>query len=182
MEIYYLAPTLFIFVFFIYKFLRPQIFIRKAKLNKSFYRVVYSDAKNKKTNVGYIKSKKYNLRGKPDYILKHILFNTYIPAELKSGKIGDDGEPHFGDLMQLICYFVMIEEFYSCKVPYGKLIYADKMFIIRNTKKYRNTLKYILNEMDTFDIKKCNDEPSKKICGRCQYKHTVCTYYQKSKK
>lgn len=178
MEILYLIPFI-CFLFIVPRLLRKSIKKTTPKLQTLFYKQIYSDTKK---NIYFIKSEKYNLRGKPDFIYKHFFLNSYIPVELKSGKLRNTSEPRFGDLMQLICYFVMIEEFYSCKVPYGKLIYGDCMFIVNNNKRFKTALTKILKDMDSFNVKNCDGLLNKKTCNTCQYKNTVCDYYKSNAK
>ncbi|MCL2415745.1 MAG: hypothetical protein FWD01_02925, partial [Defluviitaleaceae bacterium] len=74
-----------------------------------FYHLVYTDQKplEREKNVIYsklLRSKRYNLVGKPDYIYRHSITKSWLPVEIKSGIIGD-AMPHKGDLMQMTAYF-----------------------------------------------------------------------------
>ena len=79
---------------------------------------------------------KWNLQGKPDMIFETWILRRLIPLEIKSGWLKDKS-PHLGDLYQLVVYFLLIEAVYGKKSPYGKLVYANKTFKIRNTRKLR---------------------------------------------
>jgi CRISPR-associated exonuclease Cas4 len=67
-------------------------------------------------------SRKFLIAGKPDYIVKDEQTNALIPVEVKSGNAK---KPHWGHVLQLAAYCLLIEEAYSIRVPYGLLVYAD---------------------------------------------------------
>ena len=67
-------------------------------------------------------SRKFLIAGKPDYIVKDEQTNALIPVEVKSGNAK---KPHWGHVLQLAAYCLLIEEAYSVRVPYGLLVYAD---------------------------------------------------------
>lgn len=67
-------------------------------------------------------SKKFLISGKPDYIVEDERTKTLIPVEVKSGNAK---KPHWGHVLQLAAYCLLIEEAYSVRVPYGILVYAD---------------------------------------------------------
>ncbi|WP_317854528.1 CRISPR-associated protein Cas4 [Chakrabartyella piscis] len=115
----------------------------------SGYTLFYADQKQKgKEGFGkMLKSEKYDLRGKPDYIYRKRFGKMLMPVELKSGKIGDADVPHLGDLMQLCAYFLMIEDIYGVRPKEGRLVYADYMFLVQNTKKLRKEVLSLMEEM-----------------------------------
>jgi len=67
-------------------------------------------------------SKKFMIAGKPDYIVRDGQPNALIPVEVKSG---NTKKPHWGHVLQLAAYCLLVEEVYFVKVPYGILVYAD---------------------------------------------------------
>jgi CRISPR-associated exonuclease Cas4 len=67
-------------------------------------------------------SRKFLIAGKPDYIVKDEQTRVLIPVEVKSGNAK---RPHWGHVLQLAAYCLLIEEAYSIVVPYGLLVYAD---------------------------------------------------------
>lgn len=140
----FLILSFFLFFLICFSFSNKKIKMKKSKKNILGYKIFYSDNKNSK-NKGILKSEKYLLRGKPDFIYKHILFNKYIVVELKSGNSDYIKE---NDLMQLVAYFLIIEDLYK-KPKEGRLIYNDNMFIIKNKKKLRKKLLNTMEEMDT---------------------------------
>ncbi|MGL6174053.1 MAG: CRISPR-associated protein Cas4, partial [Cellulosilyticaceae bacterium] len=132
---------------------------------------IYSDEKGTKLLV----APKADLQGKPDYIFKTWFRKKYIPLEIKSSMIKED-YPHEGDLMQLVTYFLIIEEVYGKKPPYGKLVYKNKTFKIRNTLTLRMTLKKTIRQMRGMlkgNINRCS-EPSYIKCKNCICQYTVC--------
>lgn len=168
--------TIIIFIYF-YSISKPSIKKSKKNAKPPFAKLVYSDTKG----AFIIKSQKLKLRGKPDIVYKSIFTRKYIPIELKSGSLGKNSNyPREGDLMQLIAYFFMIEEEFNVKVPYGKLVYTDNIFIVYNSKSNRNTLLSVINDMRTFSEENSCFEPNKKICNSCTLRYTVCEYYSNS--
>lgn len=172
-----------IFLFILIILIKSSKPIRKSN-SKSLYpfgfRLFYTDQKvsNKKDNIIYSKilfSEKYNIQGKPDFIFKR--GKTLFPIELKSGYIKNSPMPHEGDLLQLVAYFLIIEDLYKVKVKKGKLIYADYSFIIKNTKPLRKKLLRTLKDMRLM-LKTGEGLPNCSFinCKYCMYK-IVCQYY-----
>lgn len=149
------------------------------KFDVKGYSVFYQDKKSDDINIITSKmlySEKYMLKGKPDYILKSNNSESYIPIELKSGNISGESFPHMGDLLQLITYFIIIEEEFLQRPKYGKLIYNDYMFIVKNTKAHRKmvlkTVKDMRKMLKTGKAK--NVEPSFMKCKHCVCNNSVC--------
>lgn len=145
------------------------------------YFLFYTDEKGilKKENVIYSKllfSEKYNLTGKPDFVYKK--GKKLFPVELKSGKIKKEKLPHQGDLLQLIAYFLILEDLYGAKVKKGKLIYSDYSFIVKNNKRTRRMLFKTLKQMR----KMLETGEGEAICNfaHCRYClcKNVCEFYQ----
>lgn len=181
-KIYFLLILISLILYFFRPIKKDIKLTKNKKLHPIGYKLFYTDQKNitKKENVIYSKllySEKYNLTGKPDYIFKK--GNKFLPIELKSGKIKEN-TPHPGDILQLIAYFLILEDLYNAKINYGKLIYCNKAFIIKNTKKNKtlvlNTLKEMRNMLKTGEgIANCNFIK----CNHCICKNTVCEHYEK---
>lgn len=160
--------------------------IKKTKsksLSPFGYYLFYTDQKEliKKENVIYSKllfSEKYNLVGKPDYVYKK--GKKFFPVELKSGTIGNSLIPHDGDFLQLIAYFLILEDVYGAKIKKGKLIYSDYSFIIKNTRKNKKLLLKTVKNMRTM-LKTGKGTPVCNFshCKFCICKETVCEYYKK---
>jgi len=81
-----------------------------------------------------LRSEKYNLSGKPDYIVRR--GDHYIPVEVKTGRTPD--EPHESHLMQLGVYCLLVEENYGSRPATGVLQYPEKTFEVPFTDDYRD--------------------------------------------
>ena len=167
------------------RILKKDIVKTKTSFKIPGYSLIYSDArpKNKKDNVEYgtlLKSESLDIQGKPDFIFESRFMKRIVPVEIKSGSIKDEEEPHFGDLMQLAAYFVIVEEKKRKKAKYGKLIYKDYMFKVYNTAKLRRELAGVLNDMRSMlNGKMIEAEGSFVKCRHCVCKMTVCEYCEK---
>lgn len=154
--------------------LRPKYSVKDKKdLGVRWASPVYSDEKGTKL----LLAPKLQMQGKPDYIFQTWFLKKYIPLEIKSGVLKED-EPHLGDVYQLAAYFLIIEEVYGKKPPYGKLVYANKTFKIKNTFKIRKELKQTLTQMrDMLEGKiTLQADPSFIKCKHCICKMTVCEF------
>lgn len=145
------------------------------------YALIYADQKqSKKREEDFGKllySAKYELQGKPDYVFRSPILKKIVPVELKSGAIGEADFPHHGDLLQLGAYFLILEDVYGQKPPFGRLVYQDYMFEIKNTAKLRNevlgTMKE-MREMLQYGVGKA--KPSFATCRPCVCNGTVCQF------
>ena len=173
--IYIFATTLMIYV--VAKTLSPDFVVKKPRHGVFGAYIIYSDQGQNKLLV----SEKYDLQGKPDYIFKTRLTRKYIPVEIKSTQLKEDEEyPHEGDLMQLVAYFLIIEDVYNRRPRYGRLIYKNRMFIVKNTRKLRRQLKNYLREMrKMLETGKGEAFPSFPKCRNCVCQGTVCEWYKK---
>ncbi len=174
-------------IFFVLLFLilikrNPIKKTKSKKLAPFGYRLFYTDqnTKHKNPKVIYKKllfSEKYNIQGKPDFVYKK--FNKCYIIELKSGYIKDSPMPHTGDLMQLVSYFLILEDL-GYKVKKGKLIYKDYSFIVKNTKHIKNHLLNIINDMRNM-LKTGDGNPTCSFvhCKYCMCRQTVCDFYDK---
>jgi len=158
--------------------------MKKSRIGITGCSILYTDQKeekaNKKENVVYGKilySPKYNIQGKPDYVFKK-WSGQLIPMELKSGSISDNEMmPHAGDLMQLAAYFLIIEDVYGVRPKQGRLVYKNKMFIIRNTKHIRRQVEATIDDMRRMlESEQGVCEPSFVKCRYCMCRGTVCQY------
>lgn len=154
----------------------------KGRLPKRGYRLIYTDqkVKEKKPEVTYGKilvSQTYDITGKPDYVYQKR--GRTVPVELKSGKIGEATAPREKDLMQLVMYFLILEDVYGKKPKQGRLIYPDGMFVVRNTKALRKRLKAVLAQMRTM-LHTGVQEPKASFvnCRYCLCRETVCEHVE----
>ncbi len=152
----------------------------EPKLKISNYHIFYADKKMDNENIitgKVLKSEKYNIVGKPDYILKHNRKEMYIPIELKSGSIGNKEFPNGNDLVQLSAYFIILEENFGVKIKEGRLIYSDYMFIVKNTRELRlNLIKTLEDMRNMLETGEGDVMPSFVKCRHCRCKGTVCEF------
>lgn len=148
---------------------KEELGVRRANL-------IYTDEKGCKL----LKASHYGLQGKPDYIFETWGLKKLIPLEVKSAVLKEDW-PHQGDLMQLIAYFLIIEEVYGKRPPYGKLVYKNKTFTVKNTKKMRKELLKTVKVMQQMLDGKVTPKvtPSFKHCKNCICQQTVCEWSKK---
>lgn len=170
--IYMLAISILTYVLF--KLTSPPISVKKPRYGVPGAQIIYSDEDDNRLLI----SEKYDLQGKPDYIFQTLLGGAYIPVELKSTKLKENEYyPHEGDLMQLAAYFLIIEDVYGKQPKQGRLIYKNRMFIIKNNRSIRKQLNKYLKEMRQM-IKTGKGEalPSFPKCRNCVCRGTVCEW------
>lgn len=168
---------------FVYNITRSGIVrVRKPKLSIFGYKTIYSDTKDKfsgkdvKSNI--LDSEKYGLRGKPDYIFKSKFSKSLIPIELKSGSVKDEKRPYQGDLMQLVAYFLIIEDVYGIRPRQGRIIYKDAMFIVKNSYSLKRELLSTVASMRKMLVTGEGEaRPSFIKCRYCICNGTVCEKY-----
>ena len=145
------------------------------------YRLIYADRKQgRKGEEDFGKllySAEYELQGKPDYIFCSPFRHRIVPVELKSGRIGEEDMPHYGDYLQLGAYFLILEDVYGKRPPFGRLVYQDMMFEIRNTAKIRKEVSHTLKEMrEMLQYGVGTPNNSFAHCRPCICNGTVCTF------
>jgi CRISPR-associated exonuclease Cas4 len=111
-------------------------------------------------------SNRYQLVGKPDYIVMHN--GAPIPIEVKPNRTAD--EPYESDRMQLAAYCLLVEETNARVVPFGILRYRDESFRIDFTPELRARLLDMLGEMrsclDAEDVERSHDSTARcAVCG-----------------
>jgi len=112
-----------------------------------------------------LRSKKLNLAGRPDYILRDGDF--LIPVEFKSTNA--PRKPYKNHILQLAAYCLLVEENFKVNVPAGILRYGDgKEFKIHFDESLRRELLDTIEEMNRIiesgvEVPK---SPSQK-CDRC---------------
>jgi len=160
---------------------KPNIQKLTARDDVRGYALIYADQKQgKKHEEDFGKllySAKYELQGKPDYIFQSPFLKKIVPVELKSGEIDEEEMPHHGDLLQLGAYFLILEDVYGQKPPFGRIVYQDYMFEIKNTAKIRNEVPSTMKEMREmlqYGVGKAN--PSFANCRPCVCNGTVCEF------
>ena len=173
--------TLLVVCFFVKDFFRRDIKKTKPVLHPFGYKIIYTDQKikcgNNVVKSKLLKSEKFGLQGKPDFIYKNI-FGKIITVELKSGKINNSNLPRMGDMMQLATYFIIIEEVYGKKPKFGNLIYKDYMFKIKNTKSIRKEVIKTVEKMNNMLVSGKGEARCEFVkCRYCLCKG-ICEFYR----
>lgn len=130
-------------------------------------KIEYVDEENKKPKL--LLSERYNLSGRPDYIL--VVNGDYIPVEIKTGRTPRG--PLFSHVLQLAAYCLLIEDGYA-RPPYGILKYENAEHRIDFNERLRNLLLKKLVEMKkavkTGKVHRNHNRPGKcKNCSRRQF-------------
>ncbi len=123
-------------------------------------KVKYSDHAKKPVKVFF--SEKYQLTGKPDYILK--TKDGLIPLEIKSSL--KPSKPYYSHVMQLISYCLLMEE-EGNKPEYGLLQYKNGNFFVSYNEKRKEELLNILKNMR--EVKECPAKVKSSRCGKCKW-------------
>ena len=120
------------------------LLLKSTKVPKQVYqsKVVYADHKEKPALAFY--SSKYNLTGRPDYILH--TKDGIIPLEIKNTL--KPKQPYYSHIMQLMSYCLLIEEVRGVTPKYGFIQYRnEKPFSVPYTIEMKDHLLAIISEM-----------------------------------
>ena len=118
----------------------------------------------------YLISQKWKLKGICDYIVKEN--HQKIPLELKSGR-SKNKKPFKNDVMQLLCYLLLLEDNFEGNFKYGYLLYVSSKQKIKVTvtKSLKSELVSYLTAIRA--LVRCNKMPTrqkhKSYCSRCSY-------------
>lgn len=107
-------------------------------------RVVYADTGAWARLEKPLFSRRYQLTGKPDYIVVDETGAT-IPIEVKPSRTAR--QPRDSDTMQLMAYGILVEEKFGVRPAYGLLKYRDEVFRVEFTDALRGELFAILEDM-----------------------------------
>ncbi len=141
---------------------------KDAEYKRSEYKVSegdieYVDKLDKKTNM--LRSQKYKIRGRPDYIIKKN--GDQIPIEVKSGRVPKG--PFFSHVLQSAAYCMLIEEDLGSRPPYGIVKYGDNEFKIDYDDDLKDLLINKTEEMrgflETGEVHRNHNRPGK--CANC---------------
>ena len=160
---------------------KPNIQKLTARDDVLGYALIYADQKQGgrgEEDFGkLLYSAKYELQGRPDYIFQNRITKKIVPVELKSSEIDEADMPNHGDLLQLGAYFLILEDVYGQKPPFGRIVYQDYMFEIKNTAKIRNEVLDTMKEMrDMLQYGVGKAKPSFATCRPCVCNGTVCQF------
>jgi CRISPR-associated exonuclease Cas4 len=124
---------------FLYDVLRNTQLAEELRRLHGIYKgkIEYTDKLDRKSKMLF--SKRYSLRGKPDYIVK--IKGKYIPVEVKTGKVPKG--PHFSHIIQLAAYCLLVDENYKIRPPYGIISYSKEQ---KHKVDYDTNLENILHE------------------------------------
>ena len=129
--------------------------------------VIYSDLDRP---AHALHSRSLGLSGKPDYLVRDKK-GRLIPVEIKSSRAI---QPYRGHIMQLAAYCLLVEENYNVAVPYGILVYADKVqHKIEFDPHLRSDLLSTLEEM-RYALKSGSPERGHSQRKRCR----SCSFYR----
>ncbi|MBS3781054.1 MAG: CRISPR-associated protein Cas4 [Candidatus Thermoplasmatota archaeon] len=103
--------------------------------------IKYVDKLEKKSKL--LRSEKYKLRGKPDFILEKD--GSPVPVEVKTGRVPEG--PFFSHILQIAAYCLLVEEDMGKKPPYGLIRYGDTEFDIEYDEDLRQLLLEKLKDM-----------------------------------
>lgn len=125
-------------------------------------RVRYDDASEGRPLERPLTSRRYALTGRPDYLIERA--GALIPVEVKPTRRAR--EPYEGDVLQLACYCLLVEEAFGKRPPYGLLRYADASWEIPFDGALRARLLDTLGEMHAArgsrEVARSHNQP-----GRC---------------
>jgi CRISPR-associated exonuclease Cas4 len=150
---------------FLYDVLRNTQLAEELRRLHGIYKgkIEYTDKLDSKSKILY--SKKYGLRGKPDYIVKYK--GKFIPVEIKTGKIPKG--PHFSHIIQIAAYCLLIEQNYKIRPPYGIISYSkEQKHKITYDANLENLLTEKLDEMREC-IKKDSAHRNHHRAGKCKF-------------
>jgi CRISPR-associated exonuclease Cas4 len=131
--------------------------------------IEYVDSMDNTTKM--LTSDKYRLRGRPDYILKKE--DGLVPVEVKTGRTPKG--PLFSHILQLAAYFLLIEENYKTRPPYGIIKYSDRENEIENDEELNKILIAKLKEMrEIFKTKQAHRNHKRESKCRFCSRREVC--------
>jgi len=127
--------------------------------------VIYSDSGALRRNPRALYAPRYQLAGKPDYLLRTP--RGIVPLELKSTPAPP--APYRGHRLQLAAYCLLVEEHFGQAPPYGIIRYADAEFQIAYDARLKaellEALQSIRQALAQADAHRDHAEPMR--CARC---------------
>jgi CRISPR-associated exonuclease Cas4 len=128
--------------------------------------VIYSDTSRWQRAERPLFSRKHQLAGKPDYLVRE--GRAIIPVEVKSSRAPASG-PREGHVLQLAAYCLLVEETEGVRPAYGLIHYADQTFRVENTPELArallSTLDAMRHDMARGGSRRSHDDPAR--CRRC---------------
>jgi len=127
--------------FFLSRSLRAVAKAALMKAKHAVKRVDYVDIAQSRPKL--LKSSKYLLRGRPDYVL--VEGEHHIPVELKTGRTPRG--PLFSHIVQVSAYCLLVEEEYGKAPTHGVIRYPDASFDIEYGEDQRRLVLQKMEEM-----------------------------------
>ena len=132
--------------------------------------VIYTDTSNWRRAEHSLFSRRYQLTGKPDYLVE--TGDGVIPVEVKTTRLSGF-DPYDSHKLQLAAYCLLIEDSTGQRPPHGILKYADAVIRLPYTDDLRRELLAVLAAMrasdSAHDIARSHDDPLR--CVRCGFRH-----------
>jgi len=128
--------------------------------------VVYSDTSRWQRAERPLFSRRHQLTGKPDYVVRE--GRAIIPIEVKSSRAPASG-PRQGHVLQLAAYCLLVQETEGARPAYGLIRYADQTFRVDNTpelgRALLSTLDAMRRDMARGKSPRSHQDPAR--CRRC---------------
>jgi CRISPR-associated exonuclease Cas4 len=126
--------------------------------------VVYSDTSRWQRAERPLFSRRHQLTGKPDYVVRE--GRALIPVEVKSSRAPASG-PRQGHVLQLAAYCLLVEETEGARPAYGLIRYTDQTFRVDNTPELGRALLSTLDAMRR-DMARGKSHRSHQDAARCR--------------
>ena len=130
--------------------------------------VIYSDTSRWQRAERPLFSRKHQLTGKPDYLVREGRARALIPVEVKSSRAPASG-PRHGHVLQLAAYCLLVQETEGTRPAYGLIRYADQTFRVDNTPELGRallaTLDAMRRDMARGKSRRSHQDPAR--CRRC---------------
>jgi CRISPR-associated exonuclease Cas4 len=147
------------------------VLVRAARLRRLHGlpggKVLYSDTGAARVPAKALYSPRYNLTGKPDYLIQ--TEDGLVPVEVKPGR--DDPEPQESHMLQVLAYCLLVEDAEGKRPPYGLLRYHTSTFKIDYNAETRAYLLDVIEEMrgarEMPEVHRSHDQPGR--CRGCAY-------------
>ena len=128
--------------------------------------VIYSDTSRWQRAERPLFSRRHQLAGKPDYVVRDARARALVPVEVKSSRAPASG-PRQGHVLQLAAYCLLVQETEGARPAYGLIRYADQTFRVDNTPELARALLSTLDAMRR-DVARGESRRSHKDPARCR--------------
>ena len=148
--------------------------LRRQQLGLPNGDVFYQDHQGQPKPSQVLRSRVYNLRGRPDCLIRTA--EGIIPVELKkSARPPSRGGVDPNHLIQVLVYIVLVREHYDENVPYGLVLYGNKaarkvMPTAENLAWFAEVVDQVRRARGLPDIRRSHQQRSR--CRGCGLKHS----------